>query len=138
MVREKGDVDPLLGQSFFKYFNVEFSPEAGRLSLKKLETSDADSKLVADADSIKSAPKAAKSRRPTRQPRTTAKSKRPARGRRQSAPGGDDQAPPDAGTSDPNRDGSCLGRREFSSSGKERIANPPLRSHDPLYSKPAV
>jgi clan AA aspartic protease (TIGR02281 family) len=100
MPAAKGDVDPLLGQSFFKYFKVEFSPEAGRLSLKKLETSEteADSKPVADADSTKSAPKAAaKSRRPTRQPRATAKSKRPARGRRQPGPGGDDQAPPDAG-----------------------------------------
>ena len=40
MPAEKGDVDPLLGQPFFKHFKVDFSPEAGRLTLKRLETTE--------------------------------------------------------------------------------------------------
>jgi aspartyl protease family protein len=36
----KKDVPPLLGQSFQKYFSVHFSPEAGKLSLSKIETED--------------------------------------------------------------------------------------------------
>ena len=52
MPAEKGDVDPLLGQTFFKHFKVEYSAEAGRLSLEKLDTDGdgAETKSVADAD----------------------------------------------------------------------------------------
>ncbi len=51
MPAEKLDVDPLLGQTFFKHFKVEFSPEAGRLSLKKLDTGDAEAEAKTAADS---------------------------------------------------------------------------------------
>ena len=38
MPAEKGEVDPLLGQTFFKHFKVEYSTGARKLSLKKLDT----------------------------------------------------------------------------------------------------
>src|SRR5271157_1643419 len=103
MPAEKGDVYPLLGQTFFKHFKVEFSAEAGRLSLKKLDTDGdgAETKSVADADAKPSAKAATKGRRPVRPPRTTAKSKRATQGR-PSASGGDAQAPADEGGAEPN------------------------------------
>src|SRR5271157_3601067 len=103
MPAEKGDVDPLLGQSFFKHFKVEFSAEARKLSLKRLDTTgDGDEiKSVADADAKPSAKAATKGRRPVRPPRTTAKSKRATQGR-PSASGGDAQAPADEGGAQPN------------------------------------
>ena len=102
MPAEKGDVDPLLGQTFFKHFKVEFSAEAGRLSLKKLDTDGdgAETKTVADAETKPSAKATTKGRRTTRPSRATAKSKRATQGR-PSASGGDAQAPPDGGA-DPN------------------------------------
>ncbi len=102
MPAEKGDVDSLLGQSFFKYFKVEFSAEAGKLSLKKMDTEadSAETKSVADAEAKPSAKATTKGRRTVRPPRTTAKSKRAPQGR-PSADGGDAQAPPDGGA-DPN------------------------------------
>jgi len=102
MPAEKGDVDPLLGQTFFKHFKVEFSAEAGRLGLKKLETGEtaAESKTVADAEPKPSSKAATKARRTVRPPRAAAKSERATQGR-PSASGGDDQAPPDAGAADP-------------------------------------
>ena len=102
MPAEKGDIDPLLGQTFFKHFKVEFSAEAGRLSLKKLDTDGdgAETKSVADADAKPSAKATTKGRRTTRPSRATAKSKRATQGR-PSASGGDAQAPPDGGA-DPN------------------------------------
>ena len=102
MPAEKGDVDPLLGQTFFKYFKVEYSAEARKLSLKKLNTDGdgAETKTVADADAKPSTKATTKGRRTT-PPRATAKSKRSTRGR-PSASGGDTQAPPDQGGADPN------------------------------------
>ena len=94
MPAEKGDVDPLLGQTFFKHFKVEFSAEAGRLSLKKLDTDgdEAETKTTAKATT--------KGRRAVRPPRAAVKSKRSTQNR-PSASGGDAQAPPDGGP-DPN------------------------------------
>ena len=94
MPAEKGDVDPLLGQTFFKHFKVEFSAEAGRLSLKKLDT-DGDG-----AETKTSAKATTKGRRAVRPPRAAVKSKRSTQNR-PSASGGDAQAPPDGGP-DPN------------------------------------
>jgi hypothetical protein len=83
MPEEKGNVDPLLGQSFFKHFKVEYSPEARTLNLKRLETADSDGATASatDPDASGQASKAAsKSRRPsTRQSRASTKSRRPAR-----------------------------------------------------------
>src|SRR5208282_1009651 len=78
MPAEKGDVDPLLGQTFLKHFKVEFSPEAGKLSLKKLDTDGdgADTKTVADAETKTSARATTKGRRAVRPPRAAVKSKR--------------------------------------------------------------
>lgn len=103
MPAEKGDVDPLLGQSFFKYFKVEFNPEAGKLSLKKLDTSgDGDAtKSMADADAKPSTKATTKGRRTTRPSRATAKSKR-ATQNRQSDSGDNAQTPQDQGGADPN------------------------------------
>jgi len=103
MPAEKGDVDPLLGQTFFKHFKVEYSAEARKLSLKKLDTTgDGDeTKSVADADAKPSAKATTKGRRTVRPPRTTARSKRATQGR-PSASGGDAQAPPDEGGAEPN------------------------------------
>jgi len=94
MPEGKGDVDSLLGQSFFKQFKVEFSHDAGTLALKELETAgsateaqagtQADTK-AAGVDEPKPSSKAStKSRRPTRQPR--AASKRSGRTRTPQAP----------------------------------------------------
>ncbi len=103
MPAEKGDVDPLLGQTFFKHFKVEFSAEAGRLSLKKLDTDGdgAETKSVADGEAKPSAKATTKGRRTTRPPRATAKSKRSTQGR-PSASGDDAQAPADEGGAQPN------------------------------------
>jgi aspartyl protease family protein len=95
----KVDVPDLLGQSFFKHFKVEYSPEARKLSLKKLDTEGDETKSVADADAKPSAKATTKGRRTVRPPRTTAKSKRATQGR--PSDGGDAQAPPDGGA-DPN------------------------------------
>jgi clan AA aspartic protease (TIGR02281 family) len=107
MPEGKGDVDSLLGQSFFKQFEVKFSHEAGTLALKRLEPVDSAAELQAAAeaemkavgDAPKPAAKAgARSRRPVRQPR--AASKRGGRARNQApANGGDEPAP---GGADPN------------------------------------
>jgi len=101
MPAEKGDVDPLLGQTFFKHFKVEYSAEARKLSLKRLDTDGDETKSVADADAKPSAKATTKGRRTVRPPRTTAKSKRAMQGR-PSASGGDAQAPPDEGGAEPN------------------------------------
>jgi len=101
MPADKGDVDPLLGQTFFKHFKVEYSPEARKLSLKKLETDGEEAKSVADADAKPTAKATTKGRRNVRPPRTTAKSKRATQGR-PSANGGDAQAPPNEGGAEPN------------------------------------
>src|SRR5262249_47563736 len=49
MPEGKGDVDSLLGQSFFKQFEVKFSHEAGTLALKRLEPADPAAELQAGA-----------------------------------------------------------------------------------------
>jgi clan AA aspartic protease (TIGR02281 family) len=94
MPAEKGDVDPLLGQSFFKYFKVEFSPEAGTLSLKRVQAEEAgaDEKSMTGTEFTKPGPAAkaaSKSRRPTRSPRTPAKSKRAVRSPKAEEPAAD-------------------------------------------------
>ena len=107
MPAEKGNVDPLLGQSFFKHFKVEFSPDAGRLSLKRLETAEADPKALAEAegDGEKPVPTTgamAKPKRQVRQPKAAVKSKRPAKGRRPSPTDNSDQPIPDGGEAKPD------------------------------------
>jgi aspartyl protease family protein len=104
MPEGKNDVDSLLGQSFFKQFEVKFSHEAGTLALKRLETADSaaeplagtEAETKAAGDTHKPAAKAgARSRRPTRQPRAASKrggrvrSPAPADGGDAPAPGGD-------------------------------------------------
>lgn len=105
MPEGKGDVDSLLGQSFFKQFKVEFSHEAGTLALKRLETAGSTSEAptgsrAASGDASRPSAKASVgSRRPTRQ--SAASSKRNTRARRPQAslaPG--DEPPIDDG--DPN------------------------------------
>ena len=70
MPAEKLDVDPLLGQTFFKHFKVEFSPEAGKLALKKLDTGEAETEATSTADSepAKTAPKATTKARRAQEP----------------------------------------------------------------------
>jgi clan AA aspartic protease (TIGR02281 family) len=109
MPAEKGDVDPLLGQSFLKFFKVDFSPELGRLNLKKVETAEADSSSLDRIEPARPATKAtARSRRSSPPHRAPAKSKRSKKTRRappggldQPPPGGLDQPPADDGTPDP-------------------------------------
>ncbi len=101
MPAEKGDVDPLLGQTFFKHFKVEYSAEARKLSLKKLDTDGDETKSMADADAKPSTKATTKGKRTVRPPRTTAKSKR-ANQSRPSLDGGDAQTPPAEGKAEPN------------------------------------
>ncbi len=91
MPPEKGDVDPLLGQTFFKYFKVGFNAEAGKLNLKKLATEGDETKSLADADAKPAAKATTKGKRTPRPPRATAKSKRSTQSR-QTASDGDTQA----------------------------------------------
>ncbi|MGO9597813.1 MAG: retroviral-like aspartic protease family protein [Isosphaeraceae bacterium] len=104
MPEEKGDIDPLLGQSFFKHFKVEYSPEGRTLRLKRLETTESDGTTAADPDDSGSASKAtSKARRPgTRQPRASTKSRRPARGRSQPSMDEGEPVAPDASPAGPN------------------------------------
>ena len=105
MPADKQDVDPLLGQTFFKHFKVEFSPEAGRLSLKRLDTGDAeaDAKSAADSEPTKPASRSgsratAKAKKPRSQPKAAPKAKRSTRARQndgdQGIPEGDGAGPP--------------------------------------------
>lgn len=97
----KAEADPLLGQSFLKYFKVDFSPELGRLNLKKVETAEADSNSLDGMEAAKPATKATtRWRRPPTQSRATAKSKRSTR-IRQPIPDSPDKPAPDGGTADP-------------------------------------
>jgi clan AA aspartic protease (TIGR02281 family) len=104
MPSDKLDVDPLLGQTFFKHFKVEFSPEAGRLSLKKLDTGEAEpeAKTAADSEPAKPASKGgskatAKGKKPRSQPKAAPKTRRSTRARQ----GGTDQGIPDSDGADP-------------------------------------
>jgi clan AA aspartic protease (TIGR02281 family) len=101
MPESKGDVDSLLGQSFFKQFKVEFSHEAGTLALKKLEPSEtAAGEVKPPGDEARPASKAAaKSRRPTRQPRTASKRAPRTRSPQAQADAGGETAP---GGDEPN------------------------------------
>jgi clan AA aspartic protease (TIGR02281 family) len=88
MPEEKGEVDPLLGQSFLKHFKVEFSAEAGTLKLAKLDTGDAT------ARNPQASTKAAmKNARPSRQPKSAAKTKRSSAGAQRDPFGGDEPVP---------------------------------------------
>jgi aspartyl protease family protein len=107
MPEGKNDVDSLLGQSFFKQFEVKFSHDAGTLALKRLEPADSaadplagtEAETKAAGGTTKPAAKAgARSRRPVRQPR--AASKRGTRTRNQAPADGGDEFPP--GGADPN------------------------------------
>jgi clan AA aspartic protease (TIGR02281 family) len=102
MPADKVDVDPLLGQSFFKHFKVEFSAEAGTLSLKSVQEAETGTEFKSAPDG--GTPKAGaagktapKSRKPTRPPRVTAtaKNKRSVRTPKAEAPGDDASAAPD-------------------------------------------
>ena len=105
MPEGKGDVDSLLGQSFFKQFKVEFSHDAGTLALKKLETAEsstesatsaeAESKAAAGDEPKPSAKAGARSRRPVRQPK--AAPKRAGRTRKQAPAESGDAPSPDGG-----------------------------------------
>jgi aspartyl protease family protein len=77
MPEANGDVDPLLGQSFFKNLTIEFNQDTGRLKISKVDTA-AGSEAAADFDA-KDNPSAAKSKRTARQPKATSKSKRATR-----------------------------------------------------------
>jgi clan AA aspartic protease (TIGR02281 family) len=81
MPQATGDVDPLLGQSFFKNLTIEFNQDTGRLKITKVDTTGegADSKALADPDSADSPKAAAKTKRTARQPKTASKGKRGAR-----------------------------------------------------------
>ncbi len=101
MPADKGDVDPLLGQSFLKHFKVDFSPETGKLSLKRVDTAEADSSSLNGPEPTRPASKAAtKARRSHAQPKATVKTKRGAR-TRQPMPDGSDQPAPGDGTDGP-------------------------------------
>jgi clan AA aspartic protease (TIGR02281 family) len=106
MPEEKGDVDPLLGQSFFKHFKVEYSPEARTLNLKRLETTNSDGATASATDldvSGQASKTASKSRRPsTRQSRASTKSRRPARGLSEPSMHEGEPVAPDAAPADPN------------------------------------
>ncbi|WP_165228640.1 retropepsin-like aspartic protease [Aquisphaera insulae] len=105
MPEDKGDVDPLLGQSFFKHFNVDFRPDAGRLSLKRLQTeTDAENKAVAGSGTeFGSEPSATapatgkgttKGRKPARPSRPTLRGKKPATPKAATPAGSSDGAEP--------------------------------------------
>ena len=80
MPDNKGDVDPLLGQSFLKHFKVDFSPETGKLSLKRIDTEEAGSSSLDGTASTRPASRAAsKSHRTRPQPKATTKAKTKAR-----------------------------------------------------------
>jgi clan AA aspartic protease (TIGR02281 family) len=101
MPETRGEIDPLLGQSFLKHFKVDFTPESGKLNLKRVETADADAGLAEGNEFTNPATKAAtKSRRPRPQPKAAAKSKRTTR-TRPGAPGGSDSQSPDDGAATP-------------------------------------
>jgi hypothetical protein len=106
MPEAKGDVEPLLGQSFFKHFKVEYSPEGRTLKLKRLETaaSDGATASAADPDASEPASKAtAKVRRPsTHQSRASTKSRRQARSRSQPTMDEGEPVAPVATPADPN------------------------------------
>jgi clan AA aspartic protease (TIGR02281 family) len=106
MPEEKGDIDPLLGQSFFKHFQVEYSPEGRTLKLKRLETAESDSATAsaAEPDASDPASKATtKTRRPsTRQSRASTKSRRQSHSRSQPTMDEGDPIAPATPLADPN------------------------------------
>jgi len=90
MPAEKGEIDPLLGQTFLKNFQVEYHPEAGKLTLKRVETGSSETDpagAFAEAEPAKAAPRTTtKARRGVRQSRPSAKSKQSTRSRPAEAP----------------------------------------------------
>ena len=92
-----------MGQSFFKHFKVEYSPEGRTLRLKRLETTDSEgATAVADPDESGLSSKAtSKGKRPSgRQPRASTKYRRPARS--QPTTDGGEPVFPDAIPAGPN------------------------------------
>jgi clan AA aspartic protease (TIGR02281 family) len=99
MPEATGDVDPLLGQSFFKNLTIEFNQDTGRLKISKVDTT-AGSEAAADADANDSPKAAAKSKRTARLPKATSRSKRVTR---KSRPAGtQDGAMPEGDSDQPN------------------------------------
>ena len=82
---EKGDVAPVLGQSFLKHFEYKHMKDAGRLVLTRVEPADAP-KPAAKAT--------AKARSSGRQPRVSGRSRSAAGKRRQPAQGADPTGTP--------------------------------------------
>jgi aspartyl protease family protein len=78
MPQATGDVDPLLGQSFFKNLTIEFNQDTGRLKITKVDTTG-ESGAGADTDAKDNPATAAKTKRTARQPKTASKGKRATR-----------------------------------------------------------
>jgi clan AA aspartic protease (TIGR02281 family) len=78
MPESKRDVDPLLGQSFFKNLTIEFNQDTGRLKISKVDTA-AGPEAAAQSDANDSPKAAAKTKRTARQPKTASKGKRATR-----------------------------------------------------------
>jgi aspartyl protease family protein len=76
MPQATGDVDPLLGQSFFKNLTIEFNQDTGRLKITKVDTSG---EAAADSDARENPSAAATTKRTVRQPKTASKGKRATR-----------------------------------------------------------
>lgn len=83
MPENKGDVDPLLGGSFLKHFKFDFSPETGRLTLKKVETMEGESAAQEGAKAAAATKARAKSKAggPRARPKTSSKARRGAKSR---------------------------------------------------------
>ena len=63
MPADKGDVDPLLGQSFHRHFTFQFTPESGRLKLSKVDEGDAPSRTAGTSRKSRSTSKGKRSSR---------------------------------------------------------------------------
>jgi aspartyl protease family protein len=78
MPQATGDVDPLLGQSFFKNLTIEFNQDTGRLKITKVDTTG-EAAAEAESDTKDNSSAAAKTKRTVRQPKTASKGKRATR-----------------------------------------------------------
>ena len=56
MPEAKGEVDPLLGQSFFKNLHFEFNQNTGRLKITKVDTTGESEAVQADVRTPKTIP----------------------------------------------------------------------------------
>jgi aspartyl protease family protein len=78
MPQANGDVDPLLGQSFFKNLTIEFNQDTGRLKISKVDTT-AGPEAVSESDADDSPRAAAKAKKAARQPKAASRTKRATR-----------------------------------------------------------